>query len=105
LGGRKKPSISQLEKRMSKERKEREKGKADRSYEMRLKPSGELTQGSIDQIIEGIKGMPYVTPYLLATKFGLKISRAKSVLRELESKGVLKLVDKNRRLSIYVVAS
>ena len=105
VGGRKKPSISQLEKRMSKERRGKDRGKGEKGYEMRLNPSGELTQRSMDQIIKEVKSMPYLTPYLVATKFGLKISRAKIILRELESKGVVKVVNRNRRVPIYVVAS
>ena len=104
MGGRKKPSISQLEKRMSKsERGKAKKGK-EKKFEMTYDAAGELTQTSMDHIIKEIKKMSYITPYQVAIKFGFKISRAKNVLRELETQGIIKAVDKNRRVPIYIAA-
>lgn len=102
MGGRKKPTISQLEKKMRKT--ERAKGKKEKKFEMKLDSMGELTKYSVEQIVGEIKGMPYITPYLIATKFGIKISRAKAVLRQLESRKLVKAIDKNRRSPIYVAA-
>lgn len=104
MGGRKKPSISQLEKRARREG--REKKKEDKKkVEMKLNAQGELTQVSIDHIVKDIKKMKYITPYVLASRFGIKISRAKRVLRELEAKGIVKAYDKNHRTPIYIPAS
>lgn len=104
MGGRKKPSISQLEKRA---RKESKGGKKEdkKKVEMELDARGELTQVSVDHIIKDIKKMKYITPYVLASRFGIKISRAKKVLRDLESRGVVRAYDKNHRVPIYVPAS
>ena len=102
MGGRKKPSISQLEKRLSRSERGKSRKVKEKKFEMQYDASGELTKASMDQIINEVKKMPYVTPYQVATKFGFKISRAKSVLRELEARGVIKAVDKNRRVPIYV---
>ncbi len=104
MGGRKKPSISQLEKRSSKSEKGKGKKSKEKKFEMTYDAAGELTQTSIDQIIKELKKMSYITPYQVAVKFGFKISRAKSVLRELENQGIIKAVDKNRRVPIYVAA-
>lgn len=105
MGGKKKPTLSQLEKRMKKmEEKEGGRGERKEKYEMKLTSGGALSELSLEQVISGIRKMPYVTPYLLYSKFGIKMSRAKRVLRELESRGILVAVDKNRRCPIYVLA-
>jgi len=103
LGGRKKPSISQLEKRAKRQAREKEK-KREKKFEMALDSSGKLTQASIDQIISEIKRMQYVTPYVIASKFGLKISRARKILRKLSTEGVIRVYDYNRRVPIYIPA-
>ena len=105
MGGKKRPTISQLEKRMRREREAaKKKTKERKTYEMKLTSKGFLTEVSLDQIAGEVVKMPYVTSYVLASKFGLKISRAKVALRELESRGILVAVDKNRRVPIYIPA-
>ena len=104
MGGRKKPSISQLEKRARREGKGKKKDDK-KKVEMEFNAQGELTDISVDHIIKDIKKMKYITPYILHTRFGLKISRAKKVLRQLEEQGVVKAYDKNHRVPIYVPAA
>ncbi len=99
MGGRKKPSISQLEKKARKTSKGKEEKK---KVEMTLNASGELTQVSMDAIIKEVKKMKYVTPYILSSKFGIKMSRAKKVLKTLEAQGILSAYDLNHRVPIYV---
>jgi len=105
MGGKKRPTISQLEKRMRRAKEEtKKKGKEKKTYSMKLTEKGVLTELSLEQIVKEITKMPYITPFLVATKFGLKISRAKIALRELEKRGIIVAVDKNRRVPIYVPA-
>ena len=104
MGGKKKPTLSQLEKRTKKREGRGEREERKGKYEMRLTSEGTLSELSVEQVVNGIKKMPYVTPHVLYSKFGIKISRAKRVLRELESRGILVAVDKNRRCPIYVLA-
>jgi len=103
-GGKKRPTVSALEKRMKKEA-EGKKEEGGKKPQMKLSgTTGELTEVSFEAVIKDIKGLKYVTPYVLASRLGLKLSRAKRVLRELESRGVLVAVDKNSRVPIYVPA-
>ncbi|ABL78416.1 30S ribosomal protein S25e [Thermofilum pendens] len=100
-GGKKRPTVSQLEKRVTKEEKKKEEG--GKKPQMKLEAStGNLTEVSLEHVIKEIRGLKYVTPYVLASKFSLKLSRAKKVLRELESRGVVVAYDKNSRVPIYV---
>mgnify|MGYP001773109631 CR=1 FL=1 len=104
-GGKKKPTVSQLEKRMKKEQEQAKKEEA-RKPQMKLQAStGELTEASLDAIVKEVRKMKYVTPYVLSTRFGITISRAKRVLRELASRGVVVPYDVNHRVPIYVPAS
>lgn len=99
MGGKKRPTISQLEKKLRRERIEKEKARKE-------KIKGEVRIGSvnisINEVMREVVKTSYVTPYQLASKSGIKISVARKVLKELEEKGLLKLIDKNRRIAIYV---
>lgn len=48
------------------------------------------------------KGVQYYTPYTLAQAYNLRIGVAKRVLREAESRGILKLYSPGRRSPIYI---
>ena len=104
MGGKKRPTISQLEKRWRRELESRSrKGETeDKRFKLKLTEEGKVSQVSLDRIAKEVIKWPYVTPYQLASRFGMKISTARRVLRTLESRGALKFVDGNRRVLIYV---
>lgn len=104
MGGKKRPTISQLEKRIAKEQAARAGKQEESRPKLKVTGEGALTQASIDAVYRELAKLPYVTPYLVSSMFGLKLSTAKRTLRELESRGALKLVDANRRVRIYVPA-
>jgi small subunit ribosomal protein S25e len=93
----KKPSISQLEKKTARARE----GGAAASSEAREKAVASIIPPPIDDVVEFLREQPYVTPNLLAEKFGVRISIARQVLRDLAGKGFVRLVVGNRRLKIY----
>jgi len=101
MGGKKKPTISQLEKRM-KVLAKREKKRQSRVKEVRRETGLPTLSVPVDAIARDVKKMKCITPYLIATKYGIKISLAKKVLRELAERNVIRLVDRNRRVDIYV---
>jgi ribosomal protein S25 len=45
--------------------------------------------------------MKAITPYTLATKYNIKLSAAKMVLKTLEQKGLIQLVAANKNLKVY----
>lgn len=104
MGGKKKPTISQLEKRMRALSK-REKRRQSKVKELKKESSLPTLDVPINVIARDIRKMKCITPYLIATKYGIKISLAKKVLRELAERNVIKLVDRNRRVDIYVPAA
>jgi len=49
--------------------------------------------------------MKYVTPYQIYSKYNLKYSISKDLLKDMVSQGSLKLLTKSRRVEIYVPAA
>jgi len=103
MGGKTKKSITAMEKqqklREMKEKKVKEE-KREEKKEKRIS-SPLLPLEVVKQLENELNNIKCLTPYVLASKFGLKIGVAKSVLRELESKGVLKCVARGSRISVY----
>ncbi len=103
MGGKKRPTVSQLEKKVRKELEGKSPDKGEKGgFKPKLTSEGALTQASMKEILREISKWPYITPFLLSSRFGLKISAAKQVLSSLEEQGAIKLVDFNRRVRIYV---
>ncbi|MEM0042587.1 MAG: hypothetical protein QXN94_02775 [Thermofilaceae archaeon] len=104
MGGKKRPTISQLEKRARREQEKSSKQQdASRGKpKITLSNEGRVTQASLDAIFKEISRATYITPYMLHSQYGLRISEAKRVLKALEEQGLLKLVSGNRRVKIYV---
>jgi len=98
MGGPKKPTLTQAAKRTEKARQQ------ERRETTSEKSILGLTIPSMDDLVSFVKGLRYVTPYVVAERFGFRLSLAKSVLSELAAKGVLKLVTGDNRLRIYVPA-
>jgi len=104
LGGVKKFSISQLEKRQRKalERaaKRGEKKTLERARRMAIIPESEL-----NEIVSEVLKMDYVTPAVVAERFNIKIGVAKQILKMLHSEGKLTLVSRNHRTMLFVPAA
>ena len=98
MGGPKKPTLSQLEKRLLRQ-KQQQAGKT--AVEVREKSVAGVIPPSFDEVESFIKTQPYITPYTLSEKFGIRISISKDILRRLAEQGKLKLVEGDRRLRIY----
>lgn len=103
MGGKKRPTISQLEKRVRKEQEKTQKQEGGRAKpKVTLTGEGRLTQASIDAIFKEVSRLPYITPFIVHSQYGLKISEAKRVLKAMEEQGLVRLVGASRRVKIYV---
>ena len=94
MGGPKKPSLSQLEKRSGRR-------PAERGGETREKIVSSVIPPPMEEVLSFLKGQQYVTPFMVAEKFGIRISIAKKVLSSLVEKNYLRLVGGDRRIKIY----
>ncbi|GBC71265.1 hypothetical protein HRbin02_01045 [Candidatus Calditenuaceae archaeon HR02] len=61
-----------------------------------------LSVSNVAEIESFAKSQPYLTPYLIAERFGVRLSVAKRFLRELAEKGVLRPLEGVTRLKLYV---
>ncbi len=107
MGGKKKPTLKQLEKqlKLKKLKAEGKKPKKPVVKEKERKIGGLLIS---EEIISSIRKealrAKVITPYTIASKYQLRMSIAKRILKMLEKEGVVKLVSRSRRTYIYTGA-
>lgn len=95
MGGPKKPTLSQLEKRLAKQRQQQQERQAAE------KTVGSIVEPSVEELVEFAKTQRYLTPYVLSEKFGIRLSVAKRALSRLAEMKVVRLVAGDSRLRIY----
>jgi len=96
LGGPKKPTLKQLEKRHLKQKQQ-----VGKIVEAREKSIAGVIPPSLEEVESFINTQPYITPYILSEKFGIRISISKDILRRLAEQGKLRLIEGDNRLRIY----
>jgi small subunit ribosomal protein S25e len=104
MGGKKKLGIKQMEKQQvtQDEAKAADKKKEKAGPPKEKKTLGILPPDSKDQkIVAEVKKMGVLTPYVIATRFGVRISAAKDFLEEMEANGTIQLVSGSHNLKIY----
>ena len=105
MGGKKKPTLSQLAKRQEKQQqaqaKPAAKGKRAAAEERPTVKASLIDQKLLSDVEKEVVKWEYVTPYLVATRFNTKISVAYQILRTLASRGTLVLVSKGHRTEVY----
>jgi ribosomal protein S25 len=67
--------------------------------------SVEIPDINSSEVMSAIRGMKAITPTGVATRFNLKISVAKRMLKELEKKDIIKLVTHSKNLKVYEIRS
>ncbi|GAB6943565.1 30S ribosomal protein S25e [Vulcanisaeta sp. JCM 14467] len=105
MGGKKKPTLSQLAKKQEKQQqaqaKPAAKGRRAPAEERPTVKASLIDQKLLSDVEKEIVKWEYVTPYLVATRFNTKMSVAYQILRTLASKGTLVLVSKGHRTEVY----
>lgn len=108
MGGKKKPTLSQLSKKAEKEKTQQQpqKGKKEvKKEEGAAKRTIQMLEEKVFQTIaKEVQSMRVVTPYEVASKYGIKMSIAYRVLRNLRDRGDLILVTKGHRTEVYIPA-
>jgi small subunit ribosomal protein S25e len=102
MGGTKKKSISQMLKAQLAKEEKKTRGKEDTKSEKKSSTIDAQGLGS-REFIEEVKKMKVITPYVLASKYNIKLSVAKDYLEMLESKGIIKCVGGHNRIRIFQV--
>ncbi len=105
MGGKKKLGLKQMERQQGKEdedkAKEKKKEKAGPPKEKRTTIGVVAPDVRNDKIVAEIKKMNVLTPYAVATRFGIRISAAKDFLRQLEENGAVQLVSGSHNIKVY----
>jgi len=104
-GGKKKQSLKQMTKPKTPKEEKRKERKA--SAPPPEKRSIGLTMPDIDnkKVLEELKGMKVLTPSLVAARFNLRLSLAKTFLKELERRKLVEYVSGGKNLKIYKLLS
>jgi len=104
MGGKKKLGLKQMERQQVKEDDEKSK---DKKKEKAGPPKEKRTIGVVapdaknEKNVSEIKKMNVLTPYGVATKFGIRISAAKDFLEQLEKTGAVQLVSGSHNIKVY----
>jgi len=104
-GGKKKQSLKQMAKtKRSKEEKHKEQ-KTDAAPA--AKKTLGLTMPDINdkKVMGTLQGMKVLTPSVVATRFNIRLSLAKTFLRELEKRKMIEYVSGGKNLKIYKLAA
>jgi len=102
-GGKKRPTLTQLEKAQRSRQKEARRDRARKeasqrdSKAMRLIPPDPRDK----KVISQLQSMKVITPYTVASRFNLLLSVAKDFLEELHRQGIITYVSGGRNLKIY----
>lgn len=105
MGGKKKLSLTQMERLQARRQKEQERRTRSQSVVSERKTSSVLMPETKDNLIDEIRKMKVITPFTVASKFDLRISVAKDLLEELERKKIIELVSRSRKTKVYKVAA
>lgn len=110
MGSRKKLSLKQAEKMQARQAKKqsttKKAGKAGKSSgssgAAEKKVAGVVPPDPrSEKIISEIKKLKVLTPYAVASRFDLRLSLARDLLKELEQRGVIQYVSGSRNIKIY----
>ncbi len=109
MGGKKKLGLKQMEKQQ--DDKADDKAKTEKKAEKKGPPQKKTTIGILapdakdGKIVAEVKKMGVLTPYAVATRYGIRISAAKDFLEQLEANGAVQLVSGSHNIKIYKPAA
>ena len=101
MGGKKKLGLKQME-RIQDKRDDEDKKKKEKTGPKEKRIIGVIAPDVKNEKIVGeIKKMNALTPYAVASRFGIRISAAKEFLRQLEENGTVQLVSASHTMKVY----
>ena len=108
MGGKKKLGLKQMEKQQDDKAVD---DKSKKKEEKKGPPQKKTTIGIMvpdvkdQKIVAEVKKLGVLTPYAVATRYGIRISAAKDFLEQLEAAGAIQLVSGSHNLKIYKAAA
>ncbi|MGD6852751.1 MAG: 30S ribosomal protein S25e [Candidatus Bathyarchaeia archaeon] len=108
MGGKKKLGIKQMEKQQGdKAAEDKSKKKEEKKGPPQKKTTVSILAPDVKdgRIVAEVKKMNVLTPYAVATRYGIRLSAAKDFLEQLEANGAIQLVSGSHNLKIYKPAA
>jgi small subunit ribosomal protein S25e len=103
-GGKKKLSLSQMEKAQEKRPEKKKETKSSGSTGERKIPDISMPDATSGKVVDEVKKLKVLTPYSVASRFNVRISVAKDFLDELEKRGAIRLVSRGRNVRVYATS-
>jgi len=100
-GGKKRLTLKQMEKTQSRKEQERKERKSGGSTTEKKSLGIILPDLNSKKVIGELKKMKALTPYMVASRFNLRLSVAKNFLKELERRRIVEYVSGGKNLKIY----
>jgi len=108
MGGKGKKGISQLAKRQEralKQAAQKQKKEVPKTAERKEKQSTAIISPQlIESVKSEIKNNPYLSPWLISSKYNITMGEAKRILQSLEREGFVKYAYKSSRNPIFVAS-
>jgi len=95
-----KKSLKKMEKQQASKDKEDKKAKEKRD---KIIGAVDIPDATSDEVVGALRGMKAITPTGVASRFNLKVSVAKKMLRDLEENGTLELAARSQNLKVYAI--
>jgi small subunit ribosomal protein S25e len=107
MGGKKKLGIKQMEKQQVKPDEDKDAKKKEKAGPPKERKTVGITgpDAKDAKVVAEIKKMNVLTPYAVATRYGIRISAAKDFLEQLEANGSVQLVSGSHNIKIYKPAA
>jgi len=104
-GGKKKKTLTQMEKAQRSQQKKAARGKSGKERSLSTSESKIVRimppNPRDEKVISQLRSMKVITPYTVASRFNLILSVAKDFLEELHRQGIITYVSGGRNLKIY----
>ena len=106
MGGKKKLTLKQMERTQAKQdsKDKAKKGEAGPSRSEKKAPGISPPDIEDKGVIKELQKMKALTPYVVASRFGLRLSAAKDFLEELNRRGIITYVSGGRNVKIYKIS-
>ncbi|KON27579.1 hypothetical protein AC480_04525 [miscellaneous Crenarchaeota group archaeon SMTZ1-55] len=105
MGGAKKRSLKQIERqqtlRSKKDQQEPRKRRTEATAADRLKGGISLPGVEDKELVAELAKMKAITPYVVASRYDVRLSVAKNLLNSLQQRGIVQLMAGNSNLKLY----
>jgi small subunit ribosomal protein S25e len=103
MGGKKKLGLKQMERIQTRKDEEEAEKKKEKAGPLREKKAIGVIPPDVknEKVVSEIKKMNVLTPYVVASRFNIRISAAKDFLEQLEENGAVQLISGSHNIKIY----